>query len=124
MKANMTDDHEQRRSKRIEYNVEVGVSTDANFFTGFIQNISEGGLFVATHDPLDVGSELQVKFTLPTLDDEVSARAVVRWVRPYDERNPDAVPGMGVQFQEIIPEKATAAINDFIKQREPEFFED
>ena len=79
---------------------------------------------MATHDPLSIGAELSIKFTLPNLNQVVTAQAIVRWIRPYDARTPDAIPGMGIQFIGLIPDEATAAINQFIKQREPEFFED
>ncbi|MBL6975242.1 MAG: TIGR02266 family protein [Deltaproteobacteria bacterium] len=120
----MEQEEQRRTSPRVMYEIEVGVRSDDNFFTGFIRNISEGGLFVATHDPLDVGSEVTIKFTVPTMEGEVTAHSIVRWVRPYDERMPDAIPGMGVQFVTLLPDTATEAINRFIQEREPEFYED
>lgn len=118
-------DIEQRKAPRVDYEVEVDVASENNFFTGFIQNISSGGLFIHTHDPLPIGSEVRVQFTVPTLRDPITARAVVRWVRPYSSHAPDSVPGMGVQFVDMLPSDATRAINEFISQRrEPEFYEE
>lgn len=116
---------DQRKAPRVDYEVEVDVASEDNFFTGFIQNISSGGLFIHTHDPLPIGRELNVRFTVPTIPGPITARAVVRWVRPYASHAPDSVPGMGVQFLDILPGEAVRAINEFIeKRREPEFFEE
>jgi len=120
----MADQSEQRKTPRVDYEVEVDVASQDNFFTGFIRNISTGGLFVHTHDPLPIGRELIVRFTIPTLSEPVTARAVVRWVRPYRSDLKDAIPGMGVQFVDVLPSRAIQAINEFIaRRREPEFFE-
>lgn len=123
----MTDHNgiEHRKAPRVEYEVEVDVASEDNFFTGFIRNISSGGLFIHTHDPLPIGRELNVRFTVPTMPTPIRARAVVRWVRPYGSHAPDSVPGMGVQFLDVLPSDAVRAINEFIeKRREPEFFEE
>lgn len=116
---------DQRKSPRVDYEVQVDVTSEDNFFTGFIKNISSGGLFIATHIPQPVGTELTVRFTVPTWPKPITARAIVRWVRQYGPHAPDSIPGMGVQFVDVIPNEALKAINDFIKtKREPEFFED
>ncbi len=116
---------EQRKAPRVDYEVEVDVASEDNFFTGFIRNISSGGLFIHTHDPLPIGRELNVSFTVPTISGSITARAVVRWVRPYGSHAPESVPGMGVQFLDILPGEAIRAINEFIeKRREPEFFDE
>ncbi len=119
------DNIDQRKSPRVDYEVEVDVTSEDNFFTGFIRNISSGGLFIHTHDPLPIGREINVRFTVPTIRDPVTARAVVRWVRSYGSHAPDSVPGMGVQFLDVLPSEAIRAINEFIeKRREPEFFDE
>jgi len=123
--AKEKDPRDQRITPRIDYDVSVDFSSEDNFFTGFIKNISSGGLFLATHDPAPIGSDITVKFEIPTIDEKVIAKSVVRWVRPYRDSNPDIVPGMGVQFKDVLPENAVDAINKFIEEnREPEFYEE
>lgn len=115
---------EKRSAPRVEYEVEVDYRSEDNFYTGFIKNISSGGLFLYTHEPLPIGSEINVRFTIPNFPQPIVARALVRWIRPYRQDTQDSVPGMGVQFLSIDPPEAVAAINDFIqRRREPEFFE-
>ena len=45
--------------------VEVDHQSEHNFFTGFMENISSGGLFVATYGLMEIGQRLEVSFTVP-----------------------------------------------------------
>ncbi len=111
------ESRERRRSHRAAVEVELGVHSESNFFTGITGDISDGGLFVATHVPLKVGVDVTVKFTLPACP-EVTAKAVVVWVSdPLAGK-----PGMGVRFTELRPEDE-ALIHRFIAKREPLYYD-
>ncbi len=56
---------ERRGTRRVELEVDIGYHSETNFFTGFVNDISEGGIFVATYDLLPVGTHLMVSFVLP-----------------------------------------------------------
>ena len=49
---------------RVEIHVEVTMESDHNFYTGLSSNVSEGGLFVATHAAPPLGTRLLVRFML------------------------------------------------------------
>jgi uncharacterized protein (TIGR02266 family) len=83
--------------------------------------VSEGGLFVATHMLQPIGTSLTLTFMLPT-GHEIVTQGVVRWLRDPRDENADAVPGMGVQF-ENLRELDARAIVEFMVVREPLFFE-
>lgn len=112
----------RRTSPRIDLHAEVDLTSETNFFSGFSTDIALGGLFIATLDPLKVGVEVAMKFTLPG-GAEVQATGEVRWVRAFNEQAQDMLPGMGIQFVDLSP-KAQAAIAAFIREREPMFFPD
>jgi uncharacterized protein (TIGR02266 family) len=114
--------HEDRRSfhRRIVH-VDIGIHSDTNFFTGFIQDISNGGLFIATYDVLTIGTELNVNFRLPD-GPVLSLDGVVRWVREYNETT-EVEPGMGIQFENLSPNDSKS-INDFILKHPPIFYDD
>jgi uncharacterized protein (TIGR02266 family) len=98
----------------------VGFESEASTFTGVTSDISEGGLFVATHSLPPVGCEIEVRFSLPA-GPELRTRGIVRWLR--DTHEPDsAPPGMGVQFSALAEEQRTL-IRAFVDQWEPTFFE-
>ena len=111
----------RRSVQRIAIEADIGFQSDTNFFTGFTEDISTGGLFVATFDARPLGDELTLSFTLPN-GHLVTVAGIVRWVREYNETTPDVEPGMGVQFRQLDPEDE-AQINRFLEQREPMFFE-
>lgn len=110
----------RRRGLRLNVELDVTLASEHNFFSGFTQNISEGGLFIATHDYVDVGSEMDIK--LHVAGREIRSRGRVAWLRDYNESAPDTSPGMGVEFIGLTPADA-AAIEAFLRKREPMFYD-
>jgi uncharacterized protein (TIGR02266 family) len=117
------DQGPHRRAKRFPLKVEVTYGSEHNFYTGFIENLSSGGLFVATHEPVAVGESYEISFTVPGLGRTCAALCEVCWVREHNPTNPEMVPGMGLKFIRIDAD-ARAAVELFIKHREPIFYED
>jgi uncharacterized protein (TIGR02266 family) len=113
---------EQRQYRRFPVAVEVGYASDHNFYTGFTQNLSHGGLFVATHMLGEIGDVLALTFSVPGLRKICTGICQVQWIREYNPDYPDSVPGMGLRFLKLEPE-ARAAIELFISHRRPIFFE-
>ena len=105
------DPSERRVFSRREFEVKVDFFSSNTFFTGFTENISEGGLFVATEAPFEIGDELEV--VLSVMNKEPAPyKVVVRWIRP-----PGAIgglpAGMGVQFMNL-PADDMARLQEFI----------
>ncbi len=108
-------DHDNRRvHPRIPVEVKVDLFNENTFFTGFTENVSRGGLFVATEAPFEIGTRLTMKLALmdgPVREHEV----VVRWIRPPG--TPGGLPaGMGVQF-EALEGEALDELQRFIDDR-------
>lgn len=116
------DGVERRRYQRVQLETDVTFESDHNFFTGFMEDISEGGLFIATYKLQPMGTQIEVTFTLPD-GHIVRATGSVRWVRDPRDESPGAPPGMGIQFDELLPEDREA-IHAFIGARAPIFYED
>ncbi len=96
--------------------------SEHNFYAGLAQNLSAGGLFIATHTLQRVGSKIELSLRMPTSEEVFQVIGEVRWVRLYNEQS-DTSPGLGVRFTEL-PKGAGAAIEQFLAQREPLFFDD
>ena len=111
----------RREHSRFTVDLDVSVGSDHNFYAGFAENLSAGGVFIATHKLKPVGSKIELSINLP---DELSVRAVgeVRWIRVFNEQS-DTPPGMGVRFLEI-DESSLQAIASFLSRRDPLFFDD
>ena len=109
---------DRRSSPRIAIEAELGFESETNFFNGFSEDLSDGGLFIATYNVLPIGREIIVKFGLPE-GREITTEARVVWVR---EPHGDVSPGMGVQFLDL-DEEDHAAILRFIEERPPVFYD-
>jgi uncharacterized protein (TIGR02266 family) len=116
------DDSAHREHERFSVDLQVSVLSEHNFYAGLAENISAGGLFIATHQLQKVGSRIELSVRMPESEEVFQIVGEVRWVRLYNEHS-DTSPGLGVRFTELPP-GAAAAINRFLGQREPLFFDD
>lgn len=105
--------------ERTYLEVEIGLSTESNIYTGLSLDVSTGGVFVATYSPAAPGTALSLCFVLPD-GFVVNASGVVRWTRAASS---DASPGMGVAFARISAE-ALAHIAAFCAKRAPLYFDE
>jgi uncharacterized protein (TIGR02266 family) len=113
---------ERRASPRVDLEVEVGLEGENNFYQGFSEDVSDGGLFVATYQLEPVGTVLELEFTLPT-GHIVRTAAEVRWLRDLRDASDGVSPGMGLRFRELLPEDARA-IAEFVRARSPIFYDE
>jgi len=116
--------HPSQRREHARYKVELDVSlgSDHNFYVGFVENMSTGGVFIATHLLRAVGEVFDLAIHVPSSEAMISGTGEVRWVREYSERS-NVPPGMGVRFIHLEP-GSLEAIEQFLARREPIFFDD
>ena len=112
----------RRQHPRYLVSLEVSLGSEHNFYSGFVENLSAGGVFVATHKPAQVGEVLELELTLADLGSPIRAKGEVRWVREFSD-NSDAPPGLGIRFLDLEA-AADQAIHEFLSNREPIFFDD
>jgi uncharacterized protein (TIGR02266 family) len=117
----MTND-ERRRAPRYTVSVEVTLDSEHNFYTGLTQDLSGGGLFVATTSPCPIGERVSVRMRLPTSPEPVDAITEVRWVRTRDVPDGGGKAGLGLMFVQMSPQ-AKAAVKAFLARRESIFFD-
>jgi len=67
-------------------------------------DVSPGGIFIRTKQPVDVGTTLQFDFTLADGSSLLSGLGTVAWVRESDPARANNVPGMGLRFDKLVPE--------------------
>jgi len=112
-----------RTNARASAYVCIDVFSDHNFWTGLTMNMSEGGVFIATHHEVPVGTKIVLHMSLPFEDEPIVTLGEVRWTRPFSN-DTDAHPGIGVQFVGLEG-PAFEKIRKFVADvREPLFFED
>lgn len=113
---------ELRRFDRFRVELEVSGGSEHNFYAGFVENMSQGGLFIATHTKKNVGEKVDFTVHLPGYAEPVSGIGEVRWVRVYSETS-NVPPGVGIRFIELRGNSLTT-IESFLKTREPLFYDE
>jgi uncharacterized protein (TIGR02266 family) len=113
-----------RASERFDLEVKVDLESDHNFYTGLTQNISSGGLFIATHHLRKIGDRITLKFSIPGTPEAVSVETEVRWIRENTAlHRAEGGTGMGVRFVNLSAEASTA-ISRFLESRDSLFYDD
>jgi uncharacterized protein (TIGR02266 family) len=113
-----------RASERFDLEVKVDLESDHNFYTGLTQNISAGGLFIATNAIRRIGDRITLKFSIPGTVEPLSVETEVRWIRENSALNRvDGATGMGVRFVNLSPQ-AAAAIQLFLESRDSLYYDD
>jgi type IV pilus assembly protein PilZ len=104
-KTSKSDDvfEERREHKRFETSFAVDYTSGDTFLFAYLQNISEMGIFIRTDNPVDVGTELKLRFQVPD-EEPLLIEGEVIWVNPYRESGDNLNPGMGVRFERLTPE--------------------
>ena len=123
--AKVADPHANvRASERFDLEIKVDLESDHNFYTGLTQNISAGGLFIATHHLRRIGDRISLKFQLPGIDTPLQVDTEVRWIRENSAlTRADGATGMGVRFINLSP-AATTAITQFLATRDSLYYDD
>ena len=106
------------RSDRLALQAKVSVRSDTNFYMGFSENISEGGIFVSTIAPPNIGDEVELDIAGED-GQPIAVKGIVRWHRVLPD---ESVSGCGIQFIELT-DKAKVAIEGVIAslRRDPLF---
>lgn len=109
------------KAQNAEMEIEIDQSSEHNFWSGLVPDMSEGGVFVATHRDLPVGTIVRVEVSLPSEKEPVVAEGEVDWTRAYNDGS-EVPPGVGVRFVQLTDD-ARAKILRFIENvRDPIFF--
>ncbi|HSW59463.1 MAG TPA: PilZ domain-containing protein [bacterium] len=112
----------QRTAQRIDVEIEVTLTGPHTFFGGFTMDISEGGVFVATHQIFPIGTKFRMILFLGK--EKLEIDSLVVWVRGEDSSMISGEePGMGLKFIKL-DERSYAVISEFIKKREPILYDD
>lgn len=89
----------RRKDPRAGCVVEVQYRSTGHLLMSYCTNLSRGGLFVCTADPLAVGERVTLSLRIHDQPDALEIDGVVRWIRETDD---DGGPrGMGLSFEDV-----------------------
>jgi uncharacterized protein (TIGR02266 family) len=87
-----------RQHERVALALEVEYRNAAAFLVAYSTNLSKGGMFVETEEPLPVGTEIAMRFAVPG-EPPIDVIGVVAWVQAWrTELQPR---GMGIRFDQM-----------------------
>ena len=104
MSAKIEEPRALRQADRLEHELLVAYKTVDGFITDWAVNISRGGIFINTRNPLEVGTTVRLIISLPdtAFPFDLSGR-VTRVNHPHNPSN--HVSGMGIEFLDVEDEK-------------------
>lgn len=97
---------DRRQTARAPVTVRIEYETVDSLFSEFTRNINEGGVFIATEQPLGLEEQVQLQFQLP--GDAEPVKVSGRVVRVEQA-------GMGIEFDEL-DRAARERINQLVVQ--------
>src|SRR6187549_4017412 len=112
--AEKQDKKTARRADRLQHELLVAYRTVDGFITDWAVNISKGGLFINTRNPLAVGTTIRLIISLPDTAFPFDLSGRVMRVNEFDNPS-NQVPGMGIEFVDVDDEKR-ARIERFVER--------
>lgn len=94
---------ERRRSRRVPVEIQIQYETADGFFQDYIRNLSLGGIFIQTPQPLPTNTKLRVQFSLPDMSVPIVADGVVVHTLRVGQGKNASASGMGIKFSELEP---------------------
>ena len=106
-------DFSTRAAPRIPKALSLVFKDRQAFLRTYTANVSSGGLFIKTENPLVPGQQFLVKLQLPDVPDPLRIKCEVVWIRTRENSKPNQPPGMGVRFCEIS-KRDHKVLNEFL----------
>jgi uncharacterized protein (TIGR02266 family) len=98
---------EQPPSKetRVPVNLRIKFRSETieQFVERYAVDVSRGGIFIRTREPLAVGTQLKFDFQLQDTSPLMAGEGTVVWIREHDPNRAGVTPGMGVRFDKLTP---------------------
>jgi uncharacterized protein (TIGR02266 family) len=91
---------------RSPINLRIKFRSDSveQFIERYAVDVSRGGIFIRTKEPLSVGTQLRLDFQFQNGGALMAGDGTVVWIRQFDPNRLSVPPGMGVRFDKLTPE--------------------
>src|SRR5258708_22207697 len=95
-------DHTRRDMRTpITLKIKFKSSNLDQFIERYSVDVSRGGIFIRTKEPLPVGTQLRFEFQLQDASSLIAGDGTVVWIREHDPARQGVAPGMGVKFDKL-----------------------
>ncbi len=111
------NEQERRGEPRAPVAVEVHYRSAQEFLSAYTVNISGGGIYIKTKEPLPLNRTVHIRFTLPGIARVFDLHGLVVWTNPHPSRS-SFPSGMGIKFENLDAEGKNL-IAGFVKAKLP-----
>src|SRR3954469_11228633 len=96
-------DTNTRQGKRTPVTLKIKFKSETleQFIERYAVDVSQGGIFIRTKEPLAVGTQMKFEFQLRDASPLIAGEGTVVWTRENDPSRPAIAPGMGVRFDRL-----------------------
>ncbi|MCP4714575.1 MAG: TIGR02266 family protein [Deltaproteobacteria bacterium] len=94
---------DKRITPRIATKIEITFKEPKSFIKTYMLNVSNGGVFISTEDPLSLDSQVALIMQLPEQKEQMEITGRVVWNNPRGRKN-SFPKGMGIQFVDLSAE--------------------
>ena len=108
---------ERRKHPRFPVRIRIQYRATDQFFTDYIHNLSLGGIFVETAEPLPVNTVLKVQFSLPSMRKPIVADGIVVHAFQIGRKRNPVASGMGIRFSDLDPQNRQALERYLVRLR-------
>jgi len=106
---------EHRQDPRFDVHIRVDYASRNMFLSNYVTNLSNGGLFIQTENPLPVQSEILVTLNLPEINTVIQVKGRVAWTYDIKKGTGRIITGMGIKFMDLSIENKSV-IKDYIQK--------
>jgi type IV pilus assembly protein PilZ len=103
-----------RKEARVLTSLSLRYEDKKSFVDAFILDLSGGGLFISTENPLERGEQFLLRLQLPGAPDPMKIKCEVVWTGKKPEEAGKYTTGMGVKFIEVT-KKDKQMLKQFLK---------
>ena len=98
-------EHPPPKETRVPVNLRIKFRSETieQFVERYAVDVSRGGIFIRTREPLAVGTQLRFDFQLQDTTPLMAGEGTVVWIREHDPTRTGVTPGMGVRFDKLTP---------------------
>jgi type IV pilus assembly protein PilZ len=89
----------ERSDSRCEKNLTVTYKSFNTFINEYTKNVSQGGMYIKTQTPFEIGSAIELFLHIPEINDPIRISAEVVHANPSEDNEKDT--GIGVKFIEV-----------------------
>jgi len=117
MVLNLSMKNSDKRGKErvsIEERVTLTFQNIEKFVTEHADNISLGGMFIKTSNPLPTGTKFNLELFIGGEEKKISGIGEVVWTKEFSSKSDERPSGMGIKFVSLYG-KSKAVIKELIK---------